>query len=216
MTVPSPPRSDQAPPRPCLTPLGKFLLPLSWAPTIGWDETPASTPGSSPDAPDVCRRRWRDTTPDRSVYSRRRRGTIPTSDPVLPRPRVADDFSRPLPAPPIDEAGWGVPVAVGTRALGRARGVDARTFEAGRALGTPTRPLTPSVRSPTTPSPGAPSQWRARRLRTKRGSGQRCPQRCSLHRASASKNQSADGQIRGRSPSRSGFPQLGRIRFSAC
>ena len=155
------------------------------------NETPASTRGSSPDAPDVCRRRWRDTTPDRSVYSRRRRGTIPTSDPVLPRPRVADDFSRPLPAPPIDEAGWGVPVAVGTRALGRARGVDARTFEAGRALGTPTRPLTPSVRSPTTPSPGAPSQWRARRLRTKRGSGQRCPQRCSLHRASASKNQSA-------------------------
>ena len=107
------------------------------------------------------------------------------------------------PPPPIDEAGWGrVPVAVGTRALGRARGVDARNFEAGRALGTPTRPLTPSVRSPTTPSPGAPSQWRPRRLRTQRGSGQRCP---SLHRASASKNQSADGQIRGRSASRSGF-----------
>ena len=133
-----------------------------------------------------------------------------------PTPARRRRFLAPLPAPPIDEAGWGVPVAVGTRALGRARGVDARTFEAGRALGTPTRPLTPSVRSPTTPSPGAPSQWRARRLRTKRGSGQRCPQRCSLHRASASKNQSADGQIRGRSASRSGFPQLGRIRFSAC
>ena len=202
MTVPSPPAfgsgaASAMSPSPRKIPLAELCGPDDRS-----METPASTPRSSPDAPDVCRRRWRDTTPERSVYSRQRRGTIPPSDPVLHRPRVAD-VSRAPPPPPIDEAGWGrVPVAVGTRALGRARGVDARNFEAGRALGTPTRPLTPSVRSPTTPSPGAPSQWRPRRLRTQRGSGQRCP---SLHRASASKNQSADGQIRGRSASRSGF-----------
>ena len=130
-------------------------------------------------------RRARRLPPALARYDARAFGLFtptPRNDPTErsgpPTPARRRRFSR-LPPPPIDEAGWGrVPVAVGTRALGRARGVDARNFEAGRALGTPTRPLTPSVRSPTTPSPGAPSQWRPRRLRTQRGSGQRCPQLC--------------------------------------
>ena len=181
---------------------------MSWAPTMGWNKTPASTQRSSPDAPDVCRRRWRDTTPERSVYSRRRRRTIPPSDPVLPRPRVADDFSRPLPAPPIDEAGWGVPVAVGTRALGRARGIDARNFEAGRALvhhasSDPECAFTDDAVA-RRPRNGAPRRLPAARF---------WPTVSQPAPGLGRKNQSADGQIRGRSASRSGFPNWAHTVF---
>ena len=166
-TVPSPPAFDQA----AASAHVSLASPPPLAELCGarrmrvHGEAPASTPRSSPDAPDVCRRRRRDTTPERSVYSRQRRGTIPPSDPVLHRP-ARRRRSR-APPPPIDEAGDGEESRSRwerARSVG-ARGVDARNLYAARARYTHAS-SDPECAFTDDAVARRPVAWRRRRLRT--------------------------------------------------